>query len=209
MVSIDRDAHPDAFVCHTCGEKLSRRSVPAPTRKLKIKDEPGAQELSEKDIASTRPPPESEDLSQPELIEAARKQTVSRQKKQNPLHPGGALFSWILFIVIGGAAGFARYGGMLQQEYLDYIPKYGPLLVIALHIVVLLKAFTDQIFHGILCLLVPPYSMYYLLGISDDFTLRAVVAGLLVGIGQDSFLVFQEYGSALYQSISGWIASGG
>ena len=187
---------------------MSRRAVPAPARRLTIREEPGAGTISAKDKASMERPLNPDEMTQPELIEAAREQSRSVPKK-NRLAPGGAGFSWILFILIGGAAGFARYGGMVPQEYLDYIPKYGPLLVIALHVVILLKAFTDQIFHGILCLLVPPYSLYYLLGISDDFTLRSVVAGLLIGVGQDSFFVFQEFGAAFYDSVSGWIASGG
>jgi hypothetical protein len=70
-------------------------------------------------------------------------------------------------------------------------------------------AFSDTVFQGILCLLVPFYSYYYLFFISDAFMVRAVAGGLLVGIAQDSMFVFQREAIRIITTVNDWIAAGG
>jgi len=59
-----------------------------------------------------------------------------------------------------------------------YKPEPGHLWFLAnifLYVVILLRAMKDQVFHGILCLVLPPYALYYLFAVSDEFLLRAAV----------------------------------
>jgi len=119
------------------------------------------------------------------------------------------ILSWIVFVLLGGAMGYLRYGHGLPPEYVDLFATYGPWIVIAIHVGVVLMAFSDSVFQGILCLLIPFYSLYYLFLVSDAFMIRAVAAGLLVGIAQDSMLVFQRESSRIIEWVNAWIAGGG
>lgn len=116
---------------------------------------------------------------------------------------------WLVFLVLGGALGFARYGGMLSSHYLSYSVKYGAFVVLGMHIILVLHAFKESVFQGILSLLVPLYSFYFLFVISDAFYLRAVFAGILVGIGQDSAFVWQDWIMTIIRTVTSWIQSGG
>jgi len=104
---------------------------------------------------------------------------------------------------------YLRYGDVPATRHLEIMQQYGPLVITAFHILAVLKAFQDSVFQGILCLLIPFYSFIYLFFVNDDFYARAVVAGLLVGIAQDSYLFFQTKIIVIYHAVSAWLASGG
>ncbi|MBM4142316.1 MAG: hypothetical protein FJ225_01790 [Lentisphaerae bacterium] len=210
--SLPADAHADALLCHGCGAKLTRAHIPKVSGRLRLKEVPrtAPAEASPGKRPAKRRQREAatEILSQPDIIKAAREDAARRLSKPR-LRWSGALGGWVLFIALGSICGLARYAGLLSREYLEYIPRVGPLALLALHLLILLKAFSDSIFQGVLCLLVPFYSLYYLLAVSDDFVLRGIVAGLLVGIGQDSAIVLQKYANETIVAVNAWIASGG
>ncbi len=126
---------------------------------------------------------------------------ISKKKSKSFHHTG----SWILFILLGGAAGFLRYSNILDSNILSYIQTYGPYLIIAFHILVTIKAFTDSLFHGILCIFIPLYSAYYLFLVSDAFYMRAVVGGLLVGSAQDTAMFIYEQFDLTVSKINNFI----
>jgi hypothetical protein len=119
------------------------------------------------------------------------------------------LGSWLLFIALGGLMGAIRYGGILSAEALPMLQVYGPFVIIAFHVLIILKAFRDNVFSGILCLLIPLYSFYYLFMNSDDFYLRAVVGGMLIGLGQDSAIYFNDLMIKVADIVQQWIQTGG
>ena len=118
------------------------------------------------------------------------------------------VFAWLVFVVLGAAMWFARYGSYLQPQHVEMIKTYGPYAVILLHVIIILTAFQDTVFQGILCILIPFYSFYYLFLVSDAFYLRAVGAGLLIGVGVDSALFFQTVANEVIDKVNAWIASG-
>jgi len=120
-----------------------------------------------------------------------------------------AAIAGALFLVLGGTMGWLRYGGGLPPQYLALATKYGWIAVMTFHIIIVLKAMTDGMMQGILCLLVPGYSLFYLFAISDDFYLRAVFGGLLVGLGQDAAVKLNMYAAQIAEVAHGFIARGG
>ena len=117
--------------------------------------------------------------------------------------------AWLLFLVLAGAMGYLRYSKYLQPQHVEMMKTYGPYAVILLHIAITLTAFQDTVFQGILCIIIPGYSLYYLFLVSDVFYLRAVGAGLLAGVGIDSAIFFQVHAQDLIARGNAWIASGG
>ena len=121
---------------------------------------------------------------------------------------------WFVFFVIATAMFALRYGIPmldlpLPRQIPEWLRMYGPFIAIGLHFVIVLAAFKDQIFSGIMCLLIPPYPYYYLFLVCDFFYLRAILAGIYVGIGWDSLLYVNAKTGFIIKAINSWIASGG
>ena len=117
--------------------------------------------------------------------------------------------AWIVFVVLGCVMGTLRYGGILSSTQIADFKSYAPFVFIALHIFIVVRIFGDSVFSGILSLLVPPYTYYYLFVFSDDFLIRAVFAGIFVGIGVDSVEFFELQSIQIFKSVSVWIRSTG
>ena len=120
-----------------------------------------------------------------------------------------AKLSWVVFVLVAVVMYFLRYGHLLSNEHHRMLVDYGPYSLLVLHLTLLIMAFQDSIYQGILALLVPLYSFYWLFIISDAFLLRAIVAGLLVGIGIDSLAFYQVWFNEIVRVVKIWIESGG
>ncbi len=121
-------------------------------------------------------------------VSDAKNEVANRHEK----HFNHTMASAVIFVILAGVSGGLRYGNFVPS-IVDLISVYGPWAVIAMHVTIILKAFKDNLFSGVLCLLVPGYSFYYLFFSGDDFYTRAVFGGILVGIGYDSGLVINEW----------------
>ena len=114
----------------------------------------------------------------------------------------------IVFLIVGGTMFTLRYSAVAPMVVGDYIADYGIWVVVVGHIVLVSIAMKDGFMQGLLCLLIPLYSLYYLL-ICDHIFLRAIFLGLLVGIGQDAGILIAENAVNFYDSASDWIGRGG
>jgi len=127
------------------------------------------------------------------------------------------LLAFLLFAVIGAVTGYLRYGserGLPGSEHLpvaliEDLMQYAWGGILLLNLIVVLKAMSDNMFQGILCLLLPGWSVIYLLFISDNFYLRAVFFGCLVGIGQDGSTQLYAIVSDAMNAVSNFINTGG
>ncbi len=95
---------------------------------------------------------------------------------------------------------------LLDDTQREMMITYAPLVVIAFHVLIVLKAFSDNVLHGVLALFVPGYSFIYLLFISDDFYARATFAALMVGMGEDAWASISEYVTNIYDTITAWLS---
>jgi len=136
-----------------------------------------------------------------ERVEAAKREAPKTKMTHH-------IASWAIFILLGGLMGGLKYGNIVETD-LSAFWKYSPGIVIAFNLIVVLKAFKEDIFQGVLCLLVPFYWIYYLFSIADDFYLRAVCAGFLVGVAEDSFYFFSDLWMFVYTHVTDWILAGG
>jgi hypothetical protein len=127
--------------------------------------------------------------------------------KKQPIR--STLGAWLLFFGVGGGMWFLRYGDVLSADRMAVLITYGPYLVLFMHVALTLLAFQDTVFQGILCLLIPFYSLYYIFMVSDAFYIRALCGGLLVGLGADAAVFFQETSSEVIAKVNAWISSGG
>ena len=119
----------------------------------------------------------------PRKINPGREQSISPWRS--------TVCAWLLFIVIGVGMAAGRYGGWYAWP--PQFTAYGPCVAIGLHLVIIGLAFDDDWFAGALCLFVPGYSLYWLCARSGRAFFMAVVFGLLVGIGEDTWWALTDW----------------
>ena len=198
-MTVSEFADVNALTCNACGEPFKKsEDTPIKTEKSKHSIKLAAQVEVQENSDSNEPT--KWQISQ----QAARDNRPKRKFELTHL-----LWSAILFFVIGGIMGYLRYSGGYLANHTELVRLYGPIIIITIHIFVLLNAFKDSVFQGTLCFLIPFYSLYYLFFVSDNFYLRAIAGGLLIGIGQDSMGVFYEWAQAGYKWADDFISSGG
>ena len=108
--------------------------------------------------------------------------------------------AWLLFVLLGGLMGALRYGNFPAIRF--ELTTYGPWVVLFFHVVVVFLAFGENPFTGFLCFLVPGYSLYYLVLRTGRPFLTALVFGLLVGVGEDSYHALRQVSQDTYTQIN-------
>lgn len=187
-----------ALVCRSCGAKLTRpEREEAQSKKHKMAAErPGVEPTGTSGYKEGNPA---------ELWPGGRN-APKLTKKTRVMHHWYAL---AIFVVFGSVMGYLRYGGGLDVSRLAVLHAYAAPAALVLHLLIILKAFEDQVFQGILCVLVPFYSIFYLFAVCDSVYIRALVGGLLVGIGQDAAEVTQIEFFRVCEFVRAWISRGG
>ncbi|MBA4389263.1 MAG: hypothetical protein C0404_14920 [Verrucomicrobia bacterium] len=204
VITVSEFADKSSLSCHFCGQKLARPEEavvgPRPTvRSLKIQDP----KTRQSEVAKGQEPPATEWRFHKHTSKLH--QDDSSTPKRSKQH----VLGWILFVVLGIIMGVVRYGNVLQPKHMEMFQSYSPIIIVAFHVMIILKAFKHSVFHGVLCVLIPGYSLYYIFLASDDFIIRALVAGTLVGIGQDAWVFYSQQASEIYAYVTDWIRSGG
>ena len=190
-MTVSEFVDPDAIFCHSCGEQLQipQKAQDKKTPSVKVAHGkplglvPPKKELTENEQAAEEPPKEWR-------FHTATKKDPSKDKK---LRLSPALISTTIFIILGSLCFYMRYRLNLPPEQVFLLKRYSPIIYAAFHILIALKAFGDSVFHGVLCILLPPYALYYLFLVSDDFYMRGVFGGILFAVGEDSFYIFQGW----------------
>jgi hypothetical protein len=128
----------------------------------------------------------------------ALRRRSSRMGKKN--------WSWAVFALLLILLSWMRFWpGALPAQHLSTVILTGVWALFGLHVVVVLYAFDDDPFHGVLSAILPGYSLYYLFVQADQFYLRSLVAALLLVFGWDASLAAQRVWSVAYHDISSWI----
>lgn len=105
------------------------------------------------------------------------------------------VLSWLIFIIMGGLLGYLRFGKVFEEEQTreDFI-YYGLWAWGLTYLVVIVDAFKDEFFEGLLSIFVPPYTLFYIFYKSDSFALRAILGALSVGFGVDVAVLMWQWG---------------
>lgn len=190
--SVSEFIDKDSATCKSCKEKLEipkNKNEVKTINKLRLKKK----ELPKEGNAETEVNPL---FTPPKPIKPKKDFTI-----------GQHVIAWALFLGLGTLMFFMRYRGfLLNDTQREIMITYAPLVTIAFHILIVLKAFSDNVLHGVLALFVPGYSFIYLLFISDDFYARATFAALMIGMGEDSWIYISGYVNDIYNTITNWLS---
>lgn len=179
------------LVCRSCGGLFT---APEP--------EPAEEEETVGQAAAQHAPPPEAAKPEPAVVVA---KVVPRPRKR--FRWTYQIKCWAVFTAVGLAALVIRYCGVLGKDSLDALIAYGPLAVLGMHFYVTFRAFHDSILAGVLCLLVPFYSMYYVFWTLEDYMFRAVFAGILAGTGADTLAWMYEHGAEILPWINDFLTS--
>jgi len=196
----------DTISCRACGAPLrARASSPTDSvhERLKLKQQETAPEPDE-EVTPAAPAEGEENTWRFDRYIQQSRGNIKTEAKQT-----GVIWSWVCFLLLASLMASIRFLDLMPPVYLDMLKLYGPYVALLMHIMIILMAFKDTVFQGILCLLIPGYSVFYIFFVSDRFWVRATFGGILVGIGFDSAIFYKEIAANVYRSVSDYIASGG
>ncbi len=128
-----------------------------------------------------------------------------RRRRRAPSTRAIQALSWLVFIALAAALIFIRFRLGLAGAELATLKTAGMLAVGAAYLVIIAVAVKDNMFDGLLCLVVPLYPFYYLFLISGAVFLRAVMAGLLAGFGWDCLLFLNDVWLKIFHGVNYWI----
>ena len=117
--------------------------------------------------------------------------------------------SWLIFLLLASVLSYFRYSDALAKTSLETYTFWGMVAMGLFHMVVIVDAFYNEFFEGLVSLMIPPYSLYYLYFKSDSFALRAIVGGLAVAFGLDMVELCVDQLSVYVKEVNDFIWSGG
>jgi hypothetical protein len=193
--TVSEFAGSEALVCDSCGTALPMPPVSRP--EIRLRDLPPAPPPST--AVPDHPIPEANTMP---VTQRMRRWYRIREQKAAAHH---YWIAWLFFVVMGLCLWLLRYRDLLSDPERDAMVHGALVLLGLLHLFVIGTAFRDDFFHGVLCLLVPFYSIYYLFAISDAFFVRALAGALLVAFGMDAFHFSQNTLYNVYVTVTAWI----
>jgi len=125
----------------------------------------------------------------------------SRRLRQNILLMAG----WLFFIVLGGGLIYIRFFSGLPGLAPDLLKQYGMIAVGITYLVSIFLAIKDNMFDGLLAIVVPFYPFYYLFFKGGSIVLCALSAALLAAFGFDCLLFLQNIALKLMDRVAYWI----
>ncbi len=141
----------------------------------------------------------------------ARENMRSRSKKGMPSGKKHIMATGATFLAIGLIFGSLRWviADQLDSD-LAFTIKTGVLYALgALHVATVILSFKEDVFQGMLCSVVPLYSVYYLFMVQDNFWIRSIAGGMLVGYGYDAAIAMYVIGGGMFDTIDSFISTGG
>ena len=115
---------------------------------------------------------------------------------------------WLVFFLLLLVFGWMRYiPGALAPDIHKMFIQGGVGSLLLLHVSVIFLAFEDDVFSGILCFIIPGYSIYYLFTQADQTLLRGLGAALMIVFGLDFAHAAGIFWNDVYYEVSRWIAT--
>ena len=209
-ITVSEFVSAEFLVCIVCHAKVPvpKREPPAVSAgglRMAAPPEPPPEPIPEKKGKSKRHQATvnspSSDVSQ-FLPSTKRQQRRHRHRISGDLN----ILPWSLFVALTLALMWLRWWpGILSVSSVDFLSTCGVWILIGLQVAVVLRAFNDDAFHGVMCAIIPGYSIYYLFVCEDQFYLRAIAAAILITFGWDASVATHKLWQETYDSVSWWL----
>jgi DNA-directed RNA polymerase subunit RPC12/RpoP len=196
-VLVSEFADPAALSCPDCGAKLSL----APKKPAQR----GPTVFRKREEPAPKTPPLSKRERKKRRRERQKKQREPTIVRLGNWRMSHNILAWVLFLALGGILTWLRFGEVITAQGMEGFQVCGMVGIGVLYCVIIVEAFSEDTFDGILTFFAPPYTLYYLFGKSDSFYLRALLGAFLMAFGYDLFLVLQDELGTLMSDVNAWI----
>ena len=191
------------MACPVCGQAMA-----LPTRKpgnhgleLKRRDLPRAREQA----VSANVPESADNIPGLSSLVARRSASMTRNNHWGKANLLKVCLSTLIFLVLAGGLAYIRFYGGWPGMPLETLKWYGILAIAAAYLFVIGLALRDNMFDGLLAIVVPLYPFYYLYFSSGALFMRALVGALLVVFGYDTLLYLQGWAAVVVDAVNHWI----
>lgn len=116
--------------------------------------------------------------------------------------------SWFIFLTLTPVLCLLRYVEFLPESDVNDLIYGGQIAFAVFYLVILVEAFTEDMFDGILCLFLMPYTFYYLFFKSTSFVIRAVILALFAAFGYDISMTVYTWVVGAIDYVTWWINTG-
>lgn len=191
------------MACPECGQAMAlpERKPGKPGLELKRRDPPRPREQA---VPADAPGSADNVPSLPALV-ARRSASVARNTRRIQANVLRVWLSALVFLVLAGGLAYIRFYGGWPGMPLETLKWYGMLAVAAAYLFVIGLALRDNMFDGLLSIVVPLYPFYYLFLSSSALFTRALVGALLVVFGYDILLYLQGWAAGVLDIVNHWI----
>ena len=188
------------MACPACGQAMA---LPErnPGLKLKRREPPHSREQA---VHADTPGSADNVPGLPALV-ARRSASLACDTHRVQTHALRVWLSVLVFLVLAGGGAYIRFYGGWPLLPLETLKWYGMLAVAAAYLFVIGLALRDNMFDGLLAIVVPLYPFYYLFFSSSAVFTRALVGALLVAFGYDTLLFLQGWSAGVVGAVNHWI----
>ncbi len=201
-------AEVESIECRSCKNKIQVEKKNK-QRKLAVRKEVVAAEpenLKGEKLSIQTPlvdlkPPVDDPHSQNSIFRKA-------EQKQLKKHKAFVYAMWFLFLILAGFGIYNRfYSFIIPNITPEQFKEYGLIGIGGLYLICVAAAIKDNMFDGLLSIVVPFYCFYYLFEKSSSAFLRAVTGAFLLTFGLDLALLIQQKMLLFVDNVSHWIAT--
>ena len=131
--------------------------------------------------------------------------SARREMHRTKMHKLKVRLSVLVFLVLTGGLVYIRFYGGWPGLPLETFELYGLLAIAAAYLFIIGLALRDNMFDGLLAIVVPLYPFYYLFFLSSAVFTRALVGALLAAFGYDTLLHLQGWAAGVVNAVNYWI----
>ena len=224
-VTLSEYAKPESRICPSCGTAIAipgtpesdsrstSSSVPSPAESDARASEPTSGDRAKPSLAKRpRTGKRKTVLPADAPVSTVRAEVVPstrRVRRAQPTVFSAATISLLILLLVGIPLAWYRYSGRMDPTTLESLfhmgYEWGPWALLIVHVLIIINAFHDEFFQGILSIMVPLYSFSYLYIRSDNHYLRVGFALFLILFAPGTYDGAADYANLIYHKASAWI----
>lgn len=150
--------------------------------------------------------PTSDNGEAPLDVEAHRQSASSKRVRSKTWRDNLFIFAgWLVFLALCAGLLFIRFVAELPGIPRDSVKLFGMIGIGVIYGLAIVMALKDNMFDGLLSILVPFYPVYYLFCVCGSVFLRALAAAFMLAFGYDCVIFLNKMVFKLIDYISTWM----